>query len=126
MSLLVRDNRIIVPALRDAAPTTGAITNMHITLGGVKFTEVIDVGTFTEIIGFVNCTTFTSGTLDVGFQVSPDGKNFIDASDNFAQVTAKGLQLKRLTANFGKYIRLKLTGSATPDVIVSIYLACKG
>ena len=50
MSLLVRDNRVIVPSLRTGAPTTGAITNMTITDSGVRFTEVIDVGTFTEAI----------------------------------------------------------------------------
>jgi hypothetical protein len=98
---------------------------MAITTGGVKFTEVIDVGTFTEAIVFAD-VTLTSGTLDINVQISPDGKNFVDVSDNFTQITATDLSFKKVTANFGKYIRLKLTISDSPDMTVSVYLALKG
>lgn len=123
--LIYRDNRIIVPSLRDGAPTTGPITDMAITGAGVKFSEVMDVGTFNEILGFVNVTDFTSGTLDVVYQVSPDGKIFLNVGDAFAQATGAGIIIKKVTANFGKYIRLKLTMSDPVDMVVSIYLACK-
>lgn len=125
MSLLVRDNRVIVPSLRDGAPSIGPLSSMAITTGGVKFTEVIDVGTFTEAIVFAD-VTLTSGTLDINVQISPDGKNFVDVSDNFTQITATDLSFKKVTANFGKYIRLKLTISDSPDMTVSVYLALKG
>jgi hypothetical protein len=125
MSVYIRDNRVIVPALRDGAPTTGAITDMEITGAGVKFTDVIDVGTFTEILGFCNVTEFTSGTIDVVYQVSPDGKTFLNVGDAFAQITGAGIIIKKVTTNFGKYMRLKLTMSDPVDMVLSIYLACK-
>ena len=126
MSLLLRDNRVIVPSLRDGAPDIGALSDMVVTEGGIKFTNMIDVGTFTEIIAFANVTEFTSGTVDIGFQISPDGKNFLDVSDNFTQITAAGLSFKKITANFGKYIRLKITFADPTDLTVSVWLACKG
>ena len=127
MSLFVRDNRVIIPSLRDGAPTTGAISNMTFTTSGVKFTEVIDVGTFSEAILFANITTFTSGTLDAILQISPDGKNFTDMTgDNLTQITGAGLSFKKITAIFGKYIRFKLTGSAAINMVVNMYLSLKG
>jgi hypothetical protein len=53
MSLLLRDNRIITPALRDGAPTTGALNGLLMNQAGGFFTESIDVGTFTEGIAFL-------------------------------------------------------------------------
>ena len=127
MSLLVRDNRIIVPSLRTGAPTTGAITNMTITDSGVRFTEVIDVGWATELILFAQVSTLTAGTLDAIIQFSPDGKTFTDMSgDSITQITAAGIGFKKVTANFGKYIRIKLTLGAGSNMVASMWLSCKG
>jgi hypothetical protein len=123
--LYIRDNRVIVPALRDGAPDIGALSDMVITEGGVKFTNTIDVGTFTEIIAFAEVTEFTSGTVDIGFQISPDGKNFIDVADNFTQITAAGLSFKKITSNFGKYVRLKITFADPTDLTLSVWLSVK-
>ena len=129
MGLIFIDNRVETIALRDGAPTTGAISNMHITGSGVKFSEVMDVGTFKELILFVNVTTFTSGTLDCILQLSPDGKTFSDVStDKITQVTslATGYQWVKITSNFGKYIRFKFTFGSSPDMYANAYLVCKG
>ena len=121
------DNRVIVPSLRDGMPTTGPITNMTMTGGGVRFTEVIDVGTMKELILYCNVSTFTAGTLDAILQLSPDGKNFADVStDKLTQVTGAGYQYVKITSNFGKYIRFKLTGSGSINLVASIWLSCKG
>ena len=127
MSLLVRDNRIIVPSLRTGATTTGAITNMTITDAGVRFTEVIDVGWATELILFAQVSALTAGTLDAIIQFSPDGKTFTDMSgDSITQITAAGIGFKKVTANFGKYIRIKLTLGAGSNMVASMWLSCKG
>src|ERR1035437_2050338 len=122
MGLSYTDNRVIVPSLRDGAPTTGAITNMAFTTSGVKFTEVIDVGTMKELILYCNVPTFTAGTLDAILQVSPDGKFFADVTaDHITQVTAAGFGFVKLASNFGKYIRFKVTGGAGINMVVNMY-----
>lgn len=127
MGLFIRDNRVIVPALRTGAPSTGAITNMIVTDSGVRFTEVIDVGTFTELILFAQASTLTAGTLDAILQISPDGKTFMDVSgDSLTQITSAGIGYKKLTANFGKYIRFKITFGAGTNMVISMWLSCKG
>ena len=127
MSLLVRDNIIIRPVLRDGFP--GEITNLVITNAAGYFTEPIDVGTFTEGIIFVNAAAKggTTPTLDVNMQYSADKLNWIDSGDAVAQITANGLSIKKLTANFGKYIRFRLLmgGTASPTYTVTMKLAMK-
>jgi hypothetical protein len=127
MSLLVRDNRVIVPSLRTGAPTAGAISDMDITDSGVRFTEVIDVGWATELILFAQVTALTAGTLDAIIQFSPDGKTFTDMTgDNITQLTAVGIGFKKVTANFGKYIRIKITLGAGSNMTANMWLVCKG
>jgi hypothetical protein len=127
--LYFRDRSAIIPSLRDGAPTTGALSDKNMVGPGVYFTESMDVGTYTEIIAFLNVTANDGGsTLDIKFQGSPDGKTFTDLSDAFTQVTTtNGQTLKRLTANFGRYIRacITLTG-ADADYTLSLTLMAKG
>lgn len=129
MSLLVRDNRVITPALRDGMPTTGAISGMVVSSVMSGFTEVIDVGTFTEGIVFLLTSgkAGTNPTLDVDLQYSHDGKNFVDSGDSFTQIAANGLFFKKFTANFGKYIRfrVKLGGTAGPSYTTTMGVALK-
>ncbi len=130
MALLVRDTRVIIPALRDGAPSIGAMDSMVVTGAGQYFTEAIDVGTFTEGILFLRTTAHSGSgpTNDIRIQYSPDGKNFIDSGDALTQVTTTdSLTLKKLTTNFGKYIRLGMVlGGTTPSYTISVYLALKG
>lgn len=127
MSLLVRDNRIIVPALRDGMPTTGAITGMTLSTNVGGFTEVMDVGTFTEAIVFAQTSSKVgSPTLDIDIQYSADGKNFVDSGDSFTQITAAGLFFKKLTVNFGKYIRLRVKLASGGSYVGSIWISLKG
>jgi len=126
MSLLVRDNRVYTLALRDPAPTSGPLNALLMNVAGSWFTESIDVGTFTEGIAFLFVSGAT-GTLDVKMQYSPDNIHWIDSGDAFTQVTTtNGLTLKKLTANFGKYVRFRLDLGSSPSYTVSLFLALKG
>lgn len=133
MALLVRDNRIITLTLRDGAPTIGALDGLVMSNAAGYFTESVDVGTFTEGIAFLTTTAHggSSPTLDVKFQGSADQKHWSDLSDAFTQITTTGdgvTAVKRLTANFGKYIRASLVigGTSTPTYTVTLKLAMKG
>lgn len=130
MSLSVRDNRILTPALRDGAPTPGPLDALVMTGAGGKFTESMDVGTFTEGIIFLLTAGKggTSPTLDVNMQYSADQRNWIDSGDAVAQATDNGLLIKKMTANFGKYIRFRLLigGTDNPTYTVTLKLAMKG
>ena len=128
MALLVRDNRVYTLALRDTNP--GALNGFSLANSGTYFTETVDVGTFSEGILFLNMisVTGTNPTLDVKLQYSPDGKNWVDSGDSFTQVTTTvSLTLKKLTANFGKYVRclIAVGGTATPTYKLSLFLALK-
>jgi len=59
MALLLRDSRVYTLALRDGAPTTGALNALAMTGDSGYFTEAVDVGTFTEGILFL----FVSGAV---------------------------------------------------------------
>ena len=127
MSLLVRDNRIITPALRDGMPTIGPISGMTLSSNLSGFTEPIDVGTFTEGIIFALVSGKSgSPTLDIDVQYSIDGKNFVDSGDSFTQITANGLSFKKLTANFGKFIRLRVKLASGGSYLATIGIALKG
>lgn len=127
MSLLVRDNRIITPALRDGMPAIGAISGMTLSTNMSGFTEVIDVGTFTEaIVFFLISGKSGSPTLDCDIQYSPDKINFIDSGDSFTQITANGVFIKKLTTNFGKYIRFRVKLASGGSYIATMALALKG
>ena len=136
MALLVRDNRVIIPWLRDAAPpasgSTGAMTAITMAGPGVYFTNPEDVGTFSELIGFLNVTAADgASTMDIVLQGSADGKVFDDlkaGSDKFVQVTTAVVhELYKFEANFGKYIRFKITlAGAAASYTFSLKLVAKG
>jgi hypothetical protein len=104
---------------------------------GTGFTEAIDVGTFTEGMAFLlaNSSTGTSPTLDCdvqyGFQDTNGQWHFVNSGDSFTQITANTgatPAVKKLTANFGKYIRFRLTigGTASPGYTVTMRVSLKG
>jgi hypothetical protein len=128
MALLVRDTTIVTPVLRDG----GSVLSAFALSGALtRFTETLNVGTFVEAIVFIQTTAHggTNPTLDCDVQISPDGKNFVDVADSFTQITTTdGLFFKKVSANFGKYMRLKLkvAGTATPNYTLSVWIALKG
>lgn len=98
----------------------------QITLSGATtyYSEAIDAGQYDEIICFLNTLTQagTTPTLDISFEFSPDGITWMATGDAFTQVTTStGLTFKRLTANFGKYLRAKLVlGGTNPKYKLSL------
>jgi len=127
MSLYLRDNIVITPRLRDGMPTTGAITNMTLSNNMSGFTEVMDVGTYTEGMVFIQAGSKSgSPTLDCNIQYSMDKVNFVDSGDSFTQITANGLFFKKLTANFGRYIRLRVKLASGGSYVVTMGIALKG
>lgn len=126
MAVLTRDIRTIVPSLVGGS----RILNLESGGAGTIYTDTIHVGTFTEILAFSNITSHagTNPTLDLTIQHSPDGEHWLDG-DAFTQITTGDtLTLKRVTANFGDMIRVKIVigGTATPTYKWSLYLVCKG
>lgn len=130
--LNVRSNIVIVPSMRDSTPTSGPIDNLAITSTG--FTEAIDVGTFAEGIAMIltAATGGTNPTLDCdvqyGFLDSNNQYHWVDSGDSFTQITGNGLAFKKLSTNFGKFIRfrMKIGGTNTPTFTATMRLALKG
>lgn len=98
--------------------------------GAVVVTDPIDVSAFDELIAFLNVTDHagTNPTLDVKAQLSPDAITWMDAGDAFAQVTeTDAMIMKKLTANFGKFVRFHITtGGTSPEYTVALHLIGKG
>lgn len=93
------------------------------------YTEKIDVSQYTELIAFLNVTAKANdtGTLDIKFQISPDGQNWVDSGDALAQVTdTLGVTFKRMTANFGQYIRAAIAlGGTDPEFTATLRIIGK-
>ena len=96
---------------------------------GAYNSDPLDVSTFVEAIAFINLSaqTGTSPTLDCKIQYSADQVNWIDSGDSFTQMTTiTGVFIKKLTANFGKYIRFVFTlGGTTPVYTITPQVALK-
>lgn len=95
----------------------GPTTNITLNTAATFTTEMWHVGTFSELIAFLNSQAHsgTTPTLDIKFQISPDKLNWVDVGDAITQVTTTdSVTFKRLTANFGKYMRaiIVLAGTA--------------
>lgn len=91
------------------------------------YTNPLDVSKFTEAVAFLNVTAQSgSPTLDVTAQMSPDGVYWTDG-DAFTQVTTATTQtIKRITANFGKYLRFKVDpGGTNPRYVLTLSLVGK-
>jgi len=88
-----------------------------------------DLGTCAEAVAFARVTAKagTNPTLDIKFQGSHDGTNFADLGDTFTQITNTGTYLKKLAANFGKYVRAVCTigGTETPTFTFSLNVVAK-
>lgn len=120
--VISRENIIIRPSLVGGTEMTALVTGGAVT----GYSAPLDVGNFTEIIAFANVTA-ASGTLDISFEFSADQKNWAASGDAFTQITTStGVTFKRLTANFGKYIRVKFVTASNPNYTWSLALACKG
>lgn len=128
--MFIRDNRIYTVALRDSVPS-GTPLNSYSFLGaGAKFSEAIDVGTFSEAIAFAFIGAAPAGTLDIKMQygvLQTDGSiKWVDSGDAFTQITTTpGLFFKKLTANFGKYIRFVFTGGGSTSYVLTFQLVLK-
>lgn len=95
---------------------TGAVIS---SLSASVNSEPIDMGNFVEAIVWLPVTAHagTTPTLDCKVQYSPDGVTWIDSGDAFTQITTTdGVFFKKLTANFGRWIRLVFTLGGTNPV----------
>ena len=120
-----KDSVIIVPAQQDGGTAWKAAT---LAVARSYFSEVIDVGSFSEMTAFLIVTANSGNpTLDVKLQWSPDKVHWIDQGDAFTQVTTtNSMTIKKITSNFGKYVRFQLSiGGTTPSYTFSLYLAAK-
>lgn len=87
-----------------------------------------DLGTYAEALGIAKVTAVggTGPTLDIKFQTSDNSTDWVDLGDSFAQITATGNYLKKLSANFGKYVRAVYTlGGTTPSFTFSLQVVAK-
>lgn len=127
MAINLHANAVITPALRDGMPSSGPISGMTLSNNEGGFTEVIDFGGYTEAIAFI-LTSGKSGspTLDCDVQYSPDGKNFVDSGDSFTQITANGLNFKKLSSNFGKFVRFRIKLVSGGSYVATMGVAVKG
>lgn len=107
----------------------GLLAEANIETAGVYTTEAIDVSSYSELIAFLTAHDIigATGTLDVKFQISPDAVNWVDAGDAFVQVTTgETTTIKKLTANFGKFLRAVVTTAGTDPVFnISLQLVGK-
>ncbi len=116
---------VIIPTIANGS----RINALTLTGTGTSYSESIDVGGYSEVICFLNTISQsgTTPTLDVSFEFSPDGNTWMATGDAFTQVTTStGLTFKRLTANFGKYLRAKIVvGGTTPVYSVTLTVHAK-
>lgn len=86
-------------------------------------------GDWDEVVGYLIATAVsgTSPTLDVAYQVTPDGGTTYFTHTSFTQVTGATTERKVFTAPVGKEGKLLCTigGSASPTVTFSLMLECK-
>lgn len=133
MSLLTRDNRVIIPTIQVGA-AIGNVDALVMLGAGGSFTEPLDVGTFTEGIVFIKAAAKVGSSpvidckVQYGFRDSNNQPVWVDSGDSFTQITDNGIFIKKLTANFGKLIRLGFVigGTAGPGYTVTARIALKG
>lgn len=92
--------------------------------------DPIDLSNFVEAMVFLPVTGHAGSTptLDCKIQFSPDKVLWADSGDAFTQVTTTdSLTFKKLTANFGKWVRLVFTlgGTASPSYTVAPVIVAK-
>lgn len=120
---------ITVSAATLGGGSGGTLEKLTLDTGATYYTDIFDMSQYTEAIAFlvVRSHVGSGGTLDVKFQLSPDGENWIDG-DAFAQVTTvDSVTIKRLTDIFGKYMRAVITlGGTAPEYVIDLKIAAKG
>lgn len=120
---------ITVSAATLGGGSGGVAEKLTLDAAGTYNTDIFDMSPYTEAIAFLNTRSHvgSTGTLDVKFQLSPDGENWVDG-DAFVQVTtADTVTIKRLTNIFGKYMRAVITlGGTTPEYMVDLKIVAKG
>lgn len=87
-----------------------------------------DVGKYREAVALLDVTAAsgTSPTLDIKFQTSPDGTDWYDTGDAFAQQTAVNKPEALSLTNFGKYVRaVWATGGTSPSFTFELNLVTK-
>lgn len=109
--------------------TGGLVENMTIDAAKTLYTDVIDLSEYTEAIAFLRVRSHVgaTGTLDVKFQLSPDGVNWVDSGDAFTQVTtADTVTFKRFTDVFGQYVRAVIvTAGTAPEYVIDLKVVGK-
>ena len=124
---IARDVRPLIPTLVGGSE----IKDLTTAGAGTNYSAPFHVGTFVECIAFVveQSHSGTNPTLDVSFEYSPDGRNWMDSGDALAQITTADITTaKKLTANFGDWLRVKFIvgGTDLPTFKWSLTMACKG
>ena len=112
-----RDSDVIKPTINGAAIAT---------INANANSDAIDLGQYIEAIVFlpVTANTGTTPTLDCKIQYSPNynpalpsAANWVDSGDTFTQITTvNATTFKKLTANFGRWVRLVFTVGGTNPV----------
>lgn len=107
----------------------GSLIEAKIDTAAAYTSDPIDVSAYSEAIAFLTSHDVigATGTLDIKFQLSPDAENWLDAGDAFAQVTTGEVTtMKKLTANFGRFIRaIVTTAGTTPEYKISLQIVGK-
>lgn len=113
----------------------GVIKDYFLDSAGSVNTDAINVQAYNEAIAFIKVYSHagTTPTLDCKIQYSHNYDpilktgDWIDSGDAFTQITTtNGVSLKKLTSNFGKYIRFVLTlGGTTPQYETDVVLLGK-
>lgn len=106
----------------------GPIKQLTLDDEGTFYTYPIDVSKYEELIAFLTVHEAVSdaGTLDVKFQLSADGENWVDGDSMTQVTTAESTTLKRVTENFGEWLRAVITtGGTNPDYTITLALGAK-
>ncbi len=134
MSVLLRSNAQITPRIATGVEAGSLVDALVMTNAAGRFTEPIEVGTFTEGLVFIKAASKggTNPTVDcdlqLGFKDSQNQMQWVNSGDSFTQLTDNGIAFKRFTANFGLYIRFRLTigGTVSPSYAVTMKVHLKG
>lgn len=132
--VFLRSNAQITPRIASGVEAGSLVDGLAMSGAAGRFTEKIEVGTFTEGIAFIRgaSKSGTSPTIDcdlqIGFLDAQNQMQWVNSGDSFTQLTDNGVAFKRFTANFGQYIRFRLTigGTNTPVYTVTMKVVLKG
>lgn len=75
-----------------------------------------------NFIGFLKVSAYTSGTIDVRIQHSPNNSDWFDLV-NFSDLVATGSEAVNITSNVFKYVRAVELGSGVGTVLCELHLS---